>query len=80
MPKKITEIGNTMSKWNFYVSKKEKAEFIRALVINGHEKSQSAALRALMELYSSGQIDANIINPLIEKHKLYKQNGEISKN
>ena len=80
MPKKITEISETMNKWNFYVNKKEKAEFIRALILNGHEKSQSAALRALMELYSTGKIDNSLINPLIEKHKLYKQNGEISKN
>lgn len=79
MPRKITSPADTMDKWNFYVSKLEKAEFIKALVINGKDRAQSAALRALMHLYVNDQTIQNKVNDIIDEFKVYKQNGKPSK-
>lgn len=78
MPRKPSDLEQ-MNKWNFYLPELLKAEFIKALVSNGHIRAQSAALRALMELYSTDKEIQEKLKPLIDKHLIYKQNGDLSR-
>lgn len=77
MPRKPSDLEK-MDKWNFYLPELLKVEYIKALVENGHMRAQSAGLRALMELYTTDKELQEKVKPLIEKHLIYKQNGDPS--
>lgn len=79
MPRKPSDLERMDLKWNFYVSELLKAEFIQALVENGHVRAQSAALRALMELYITDEETQRKLKDLLPKHLIYKQNGDVSR-
>jgi hypothetical protein len=54
--------------WNFYVDEAEKLKFMRELVSNGHQNAQAAALRTLMDMYTSGEVDKELFDKKLNKH------------
>lgn len=78
MPRKLTE-AETKDKWNFYVDKLLKAKYIYKLTELGYVGKQSATLRALMEAFSDGKIDINMLSSYIDKQTLLTPNNKVSK-
>ena len=78
MPRKITLEDSHTKKWNLYVNELDKLEFIKALVISGKTRAQSAAIRALMYLYISDIEVQNKVNTIVDDFIVYNQNGEKS--
>lgn len=71
-------VDNKMEKWNFYVDKVEKIKFMKVLLEHGHQKAQSAALRAFIKRYQEDEQVRKLIDPYIEEEKVKCNNDKIS--
>lgn len=78
MPRKLTE-AETKDKWNFYVDKLLKAQYIATLHNYGLVGQQSATLRALMNAFVDNKIDIDMLKPYIDKQTLLTPNNKVSK-
>lgn len=77
MPRKLLP-GQQMNKWNMYVDDLTKAEFMKALIDNGHRRAQGAAIRAFMKLYCSDKELQLRMKDLIEEEKILTPGGKES--
>ena len=71
-------VDNKMEKWNFYIDKLDKLKFMKALLDDGHQKAQSAALRAFIKRYSVDADLRKLIEPFIESEKVVCNKDKIS--
>lgn len=71
-------VDNKMEKWNFYIDKIDKLKFMKSLLDGGHQKAQSAALRAFIKRYTVDEQLRKLMEPYIENEKVAINNNKIS--
>ena len=77
MPKLVTP-ENAKDKWNFYMPRLLKLEMHQKLLKLGHQRSQSALLRALIRMFIDGDVDEAKLSTLIDEETYIKQDGSPS--
>ena len=78
MPIKTNKLTALSKRWNFYVNEIDKLEYLKALVISGKARCQSAGIRAFMYLYINDEEVRDKVNSIVDDFLVYKENGEPS--
>ena len=78
MPIKNTVENEKNLKWNFYVNKIDKMNYLLALTKCGKTRCQSAGIRALMHLYINDPEVQKKVNDIVDDFIVYKQEGTTS--
>lgn len=77
MPKLVTP-ENAKDKWNFYMPLGLKLKMHQKLLKLGHQRKQSALLRALIRMFIDGDVDETKLSALIDEETYIKQDGSNS--
>lgn len=77
MPKLVTP-ENAKDKWNFYMPKGLKIEMHQKLLQLGQQRKQSALIRALIRMFTNGDINEEKLLALMDEETYIKQDGTSS--